>query len=151
MLCGNGRLEDEIKKNAKELGLENDIIYTGGVGGVNVQTCRLYQPFDLYLFPSLWEGLPLTGIEAQTSGLPVLMSDVIAPETIVTDNVTRFSLNQSAEAWADKAREIFTAFARPACQPQVKKAGFDVRDTASWLQEFYIDRTLKALHDEKNL
>lgn len=151
VLCGNGRLEDDIKKKTKELGLENDIIYTGVVGGVNVQTCRLYQAFDLYLFPSLWEGLPLTGIEAQTSGLPVLMSDVIAPETIVTDNVTRFSLNQSAEAWADKALEILTAFDRHDCQPQVKKAGFDVRDTASWLQEFYIDRTLKALHDEKNL
>ena len=89
ILCGNGRLENDIKKRAHELGLENDIIYTGVVGGVNVQTCRLYQAFDLYLFPSLWEGLPLTGIEAQTSGLPILMSDVIAPETWFMDDMRK--------------------------------------------------------------
>ncbi len=150
ILCGNGRLENDIKKRAHELGLENDIIYTGVVGGVNVQTCRLYQAFDLYLFPSLWEGLPLTGIEAQTSGLPILMSDVIAPETIVTDNVTQLSLKQNAEAWADKALDILSNFKRTDCQPQVKKAGFDVRDTAEWLQSFYIERTEKANFFEKN-
>lgn len=150
VLCGNGRLEDDIKKKAKELGIENDIIYTGVVGSVNVQTCRLYQAFDLYLFPSLWEGLPLTGIEAQTSGLPVLMSDVIAPQTIVTDNVTQFSLSNSAEAWADKALEMTDGFIRKDCQPQVKAAGFDVRDTANWLQDFYITKTLEARHREKN-
>lgn len=150
VLCGNGRLEDDIKKKAKALGLEKDIIYTGVVGSVNVQTCRLYQAFDLYLFPSLWEGLPLTGIEAQTSGLPVLMSDVIAPQTIVTDNVSTLSLSLSAEEWAKKALEITNDFTRKDCQPQVKKAGFDVQDTADWLQDLYITRTLEAQYNEKN-
>ena len=51
-------------------------------------------------------GLPLTGIEAQTAGLPVLMSDVITPETIVTDNVTTFSLANTADQWADKALDL---------------------------------------------
>lgn len=145
-LCGEGRLEDDIKKKASELGIENDILFLG----VRSDTNRVYQAYDLFLFPSLWEGLPLTGIEAQTSGLPVLMSDIITPETIVTDNVTQFSLNQSAEAWADKALDILSNFNRTDCQPQVKKAGFDVRDTAEWLQSFYIERTEKANFFEKN-
>ncbi len=150
-LCGNGRLEDEIRQRVKQLGLENDVLFHGVYNGVNVQTCRLYQAYDLYLFPSLWEGLPLTGIEAQTSGLPVLMSDVISSDTVVTDNVTMLSLNKSAEEWADKALELVNGFQRRDCQPQVKKAGFDVRDTANWLQEFYIERTQKAIFDQKNL
>lgn len=145
-LCGEGRLEDDIKKKASELGIENDILFLG----VRSDTNRVYQAYDLFLFPSLWEGLPLTGIEAQTAGLPVLMSDIITPETIVTDNVTQFSLNQSAEAWADKALDILSNFNRTDCQPQVKKAGFDVRDTAEWLQSFYIERTEKANFFEKN-
>ena len=145
-LCGEGRLEDDIKKKASELGIENDILFLG----VRSDTNRVYQAYDLFLFPSLWEGLPLTGIEAQTAGLSVLMSDIITPETIVTDNVTQFSLNQSAEAWADKALDILSNFNRTDCQPQVKKAGFDVRDTAEWLQSFYIERTEKANFFEKN-
>lgn len=151
VLCGNGRLEDEIKQKAKDLGIENAIIYTGVKNQINVQTNRLYQAFDLYLFPSLWEGLPLTGIEAQTSGLPVLMSDVIADETVVTNNVTKLSLTDSAEIWANKALDVVTTFKRTDCQKQVVDAGFDVRNTADYLQEFYIDRTLRARHNEKNM
>ncbi len=151
VLCGNGRLEDDIKAKAKALGIENDIIYTGVKDYVNVQTCRLYQAFDIYLFPSLWEGLPLTGIEAQTAGLPILMSDVIADETIVTPNVTKFSLSSSAEQWADKALDILSNYKRKDGQPEVAKAGFDVRETADWLQEFYIDRTQRAEYYQKNL
>lgn len=81
----------------------------------------------MFLFPSLWEGLPLTGIEAQTAGLPVLMSDVITPETIVTDNVTTFSLANTAEQWADKALDILSSYKRTDCQSQVVKAGFDIQ------------------------
>lgn len=95
VLCGEGKLEDDIKAKTKALGLENDVIFTGVM-----DTSVLYQALDLFLFPSLWEGLPLTGIEAQTSGLPIVMSDVIADETVVTDNVTRLSLSNSADVWA---------------------------------------------------
>ena len=151
VLCGNGRLEDDIKQKAKDLGIENAIIFTGVKNQINVQTNRLYQAFDLYLFPSLWEGLPLTGIEAQTSGLPVLMSDVIADETVATNNVTKLSLTESAQTWADKALDIVTTFQRKDCQKQVVDAGFDVRNTADYLQDFYIDRTLRARHNEKNM
>lgn len=139
-LCGEGRLEDDIKKKACELGLDKDIIFLG----VRSDTNRVYQAYDMFLFPSLWEGLPLTGIEAQTAGLPVLMSDVITPETIVTNSVSTMSLSQSAEAWADKALDILSSYQRKSGQQQVVKAGFDIQTTADKLQEFYIDRTLRA-------
>lgn len=149
VLCGNGILEDNIKTKAKELGIENDVIYTGVKDYVNVETCRLYQAFDLFLFPSLWEGLPLSGIEAQTSGLPLVMSDVIAKQTIVTENVTQVSLSKSTEEWAKICLDILSKFERKDCQKQVVDAGFDVINTANFLQDFYIDRTLRARHMEK--
>ena len=78
------------------------------------------------------------------------MSDVIADETIVTNNVTKFSLSSSADQWADKALEILSNYERKDGQPEVAKAGFDVRNTADFLQEFYTDRTLRAEHIQKN-
>lgn len=144
-LCGEGRLEDEIRQKAKELNIDDSVIFLG----VRKDTNRVYQAYDMFLFPSLWEGLPLTGIEAQTAGLPVLMSDVITPETIVTDNVTTFSLANTAEQWADKALDILSSYKRTDCQSQVVKAGFDIQETADWLQNFYIERTLQARKAEK--
>ena len=137
--------EDEIKQKANELGIADSVIFLG----VRKDTNRVYQAYDMFLFPSLWEGLPLTGIEAQTAGLPVLMSDVITPETIVTDNVTTFSLSNTAEQWADKALDILSSYKRADCQSQVIKAGFDIQETADWLQSFYIERTLKARRAKK--
>lgn len=151
VLCGNGILEDKIKAKANELGIGKDIIYTGAKNGVNVNTGRLYQAFDLYLFPSLWEGLPLTGIEAQTSGLPIVMSDVIAKQTVVTDNVVQLPLSKSSEEWAKTCLDILSTFERKDCKKQVVDAGFDVINTAEFLQNFYIERTLRARHAEKSL
>ena len=139
-LCGEGRLEEDIRKKASDLGIEKDVIFLG----VRKDTNRVYQAYDMFLFLSLWEGLPLTGIEAQTAGLPVLMSDVITPETIVTDNVTCFSLKNSAEQWADKALDILKTYRRTDCRQSVVKAGFDIQSTADWLSEFYIDRNERA-------
>ena len=146
ILCGIGKLEEEIRAKVKALNLENDVIFMGAVSDPQ----RMYQAFDLFLFPSLWEGLPLTGIEAQTSGLPVLMSDVITDETVVTDNVTELPLSASANEWAKKAVEITSDFKRADCSQKTVAAGFDICTTADFLQEFYIDRTKRAIFDQKN-
>ena len=145
-LTGMGELEDSIRSLVSEYGLTDSVRFLG----VRNDTVRLYQAFDLFLFPSLWEGLPVTAIEAQTAGLPVLMTDVIADETVVTGNVTKFSLTRSAEEWADKALDITGSFDRCDVSDQVKKAGFDIIDTAQRLQAFYIDRHQKAEHEKKN-
>lgn len=136
VLCGEGRLEDKIRKQANEMGLADSVIFLG----VREDTNRIYQAYDLFLFPSLWEGLPLTGIEAQTAGLPILMSDVITPEMIITGNVTMYSLKNSAEQWADQALQILEKHQRTDCRSQVVKAGFDIQETADWLQEFYKEK-----------
>lgn len=96
LLVGNGSLESEIKEQVQKLNLDASVIYTGAVGNPQDYLSAM----DLFLFPSLFEGLPLTLVEAQCNGLPVLMSDTISGESILTDIVRTKSLFDSAEEWA---------------------------------------------------
>ena len=139
MLVSDGRLMDEIKEKVHALGLDSSVMFLGNRGDVN----ELMQAMDIFLFPSLWEGLPLTGIEAQTAGLPVVMSDIITNEVCITDSVYMMSLNKSAEEWADKALSVCSNHIRKNVQKQIIDAGFDIRTTAQWLQEFYLRRYIQ--------
>ena len=82
MLVGDGVLRPQIEKKAASPGLLDKIIFTGERSDVN----ELMMAMDLFLFPSLFEGFPVTCIEAQCSGLPVLMADTITPEAALTSN-----------------------------------------------------------------
>ena len=97
LLVGGGPLEDELKGYAKEKKLEDHIIFTGAAD--NPQD--YYNIMDVFVLPSLFEGLPITGIEAQASGLPCVFSDTITQEVQLTDNCKFVSLNDSVKTWAD--------------------------------------------------
>lgn len=139
MLISDGRLMDEIKAKVHRLRLDDSVMFLGNRGDVN----ELMQAMDVFLFPSLWEGLPLTGIEAQTAGLPVVMSDVITDEVCVTENTYRMSLKENAGAWANKVLHVCKDFQRSDVRKQVVDAGFDIRTTTAWLQDFYINRAME--------
>lgn len=145
LLIGDGELIDSCKTLANQLGLGDSVKFLG----VRRDVPRLLQAMDLFLFPSLWEGLPLTVVEAQSSGLPVLMSDVITPEVIITKGLKTCSLNDSAEKWADTALNLSKKYQRYDCRQEIIDAGFDIQSTADFLQEFYIQKTLEALKSEK--
>lgn len=140
MLISDGRLMDEIKAKVRRLGLDDSVMFLGNRGDVN----ELMQAMDVFLFPSLWEGLPLTGIEAQTAGLPVVMSDVITDEVCITENTYMLSLNDCAEVWADKVMSVCSNHIRKNVQKQIIDAGFDIQTTADWLQNFYLDAYRRA-------
>ena len=142
---GEGQLREENENKVAQLGLRDCVRFLGLRNDVN----RLYQAFDLFLFPSLWEGLPLTGVEAQAAGLPVLMSDVITPEVYIVPHLHTKSLSNSAEEWADEALSLIQSYKRRDCINEIRSAGFDIQETADWLQNFYIERTLQARKAEK--
>lgn len=89
---------DEIKQKVTSLGLQNDVLFLGFRNDIN----ELMQAMDVFVLPSLWEGLPFTLVEAQAAGLPCVISDVVSDESIVTDLIKKESLKQSAEIWAKK-------------------------------------------------
>lgn len=136
VLCGEGKLEEDIRRKVKELQLEEHVHFLG----VRPDMDRVYQGFDLFLLPSLWEGLPVVGIEAQTSGLPMLMSDVITDEAVVTSGVMKMSLKQSADAWAETALEMIRTHERQDEYQRIVDAGFDVKETAQWWQNYYLEK-----------
>lgn len=146
IMAGDGALREECMQKVASLGLNDSVKYLG----VRKDIPRVLQGADLFVFPSLWEGLPLSCVEAQSTGLPVLMSDSITPEVLITDGAKTCSLASGAEHWAKEALKLCTSYKRRDCRNDIIKAGFDIQDTADFLQEFYLERTLKAMHAQKN-
>lgn len=95
LLVGKGELEPAIKEKASELGILDRIIFTG----VRSDVPALLSAMDVFVFPSLYEGMPNTVIEAQATGLPCLIADTITREADITGLVHYLSLD-SADAWA---------------------------------------------------
>ena len=94
---------------------------------------------DVFLMPSLFEGLPVVGIEAQASGLPCVFSDTITDEIILSDRAVRLSLEQSDEVWAKELIRLGTADRdRAEGRSVVRGAGYDIVEETKRLQEIYV-------------
>ena len=136
LLIGDGPLREEIEKEVNQSELEKNIKFLG----IREDIPELLSSMNLLLFPSKFEGLPVTLVEAQTSGLQCLISDVISDESVLVPAlITKMSLKKSAAEWADKAIELSHYDRRSYCQ-EVSEAGFDIQKNAKWLQEFYIKK-----------
>ena len=136
MLIGGGKLEKEIRAKADELNIRDHIIFAGqhsDLGGY-------YSAMDLFLFPSLYEGLGIVAVEAQCSGLPVIASDMVPAEAKVTDRMQFISLKESPVEWAKKC--ILAAEAcrdgREACYDIVAKSHYNISTVADFLQNYYL-------------
>lgn len=139
LLIGIGPLQEEIKQKVKDLKLQDKVIFAGFIKNVN----DYMQAMDAFIMPSLYEGLPVTGVEAQASGLPCFMSkDVITEEVKITKNLTFISLNESAELWAKTI--LNSDLTRKDTKKELKEAGYFIKDTAKELVDFY----LKGGNDE---
>ncbi len=88
---------------------------------------------DCFVLPSKWEGLPVTLMEAQASGVACVISDIVTEEADITNNVTRISLNQSVDFWAKKLENIRRNFVRESTRIQIIDNGFDVSKEVLYL------------------
>ena len=126
-----------MKEKVAKLGLDDCVEFLGARNDVPT----LLKDFDVFLLPSLFEGLPLVGIEAQAAGLPMITSNTVTLEADVTGNVTFLPLELSAEEWAKKILEVNESFVRKDMTQKVREAGYDIKQTAQWLQKFYLEKT----------
>jgi glycosyltransferase involved in cell wall biosynthesis len=99
LLIGDGPLRSAIERRASQTGVADKVIFAG----IRTDVPRLMLgAMDAFVFPSLYEGLGLAGIEAQAAGLPLIVSDVVPEEIgVVNSLVRRLPLSQPASAWAD--------------------------------------------------
>lgn len=146
-LVGGGELNDELKNQIKakvdDLGLHDAVKFLGVRSDVN----RVLQGMDSFVLPSLYEGLPVTMIEAQASGLPCTISDRVPKQCDVTGNVQVIGLDESPAEWAKRILDQYAASAgtnRSSGADAVANAGFDITANAEWLQKFYLDALAKA-------
>lgn len=145
ILVGSGRLKEEIIKEAKELGINNNVIMVGSSSKVS----DYLSAGDAFLFPSFFEGFPNAVLEAQTSGLPCLISDTITTEVLINRNCVSFPLNKDAEAWAKKITELPPLEKRIAGANNVKEKGFSVDDEVTKIESVYIEIIKTISHSNK--
>ena len=139
LLVGEGALKNEIKVKAESLGVSDKVIFAG----VRNDTHRLLQAMDCFVFPSIYEGLPVAVIEAQAVGVPSLISDTVTDEVCLTDLATRLSLQKSSEIWAKEILNKTDNFKRTEPKQQIIDSGYDISATAHWLQNFYKEKAGK--------
>lgn len=133
LLIGDGILKDKIKNRMRELEIEDNVIMTGVRSDVN----KLIQAMDCFVFPSLYEGLPLTVVEAQVAGLPCYISASITKEVCLSDLVKMLSINDSPSKWSNEVLKCKDCDVRQDVSGKIIKAGYDVSSTAQWLADFY--------------
>lgn len=138
LLVGDGKLRERIENKAQELEIKEKVIMTGIRSDVN----KLIQAMDCFVFPSLYEGLPVTVVEAQAASLPCFISDKITDEVCITDLVKRLSIDNAPNLWADEIVNS-TDLCRKNMSKEISSAGYDINITAKWLQNFYIENAGK--------
>lgn len=130
LLVGDGELRSAIERKICELKIEDRVVMVGSRKDV----ARLMSAMDLFVFPSVWEGLPVTVIEAQAAGLHSLISDRITKDVDVSELVERLPVGD-AKHWA--ARILDMDSCRVDVTNKINRAGFDVKDTATKMIAFY--------------
>lgn len=135
LLAGQGPLMEEIKNKVKSLKLEKNVKFLGQRNDAN----ELYQAFDVFLLPSLYEGLPVVGVEAQATGLLCELSNDMTKETKVL-NITKFmSLNNTPEEWADNILDDVKKYKRIDTSKEMTAKNFNIKEEAKKLEEYYLD------------
>ena len=130
-----GYPEKKIRAKVESLGLTDRVIFAG----VQEDVSPFYQAMDLFLMPSLFEGLPLVLVEAQTSGVPCVISDKIPEDSIlIPDLVSVCKLSDDASTWAKTAWKHIHDQRRDRSN-EIAVCGFDIRKTAEWLTDFYME------------
>ena len=141
-LIGEGVLEKAIQAKVAALGIEEQVKFLG----IRSDVHAWMQGMDVLVFPSLFEGLPVTLIEAQAAGLAIVASDTVTREVALTKLIKYQSLATEDRDWAAcicKTASEYTIENRNEyaglSAEKLIEAGYDIAETAKWLQEFYCD------------
>ncbi len=132
LLMAGAEETDELRELAAGLGISDSARFLGRRSDIP----QLLSGMDVFVFPSFKEGLPVSVVEAQAAGLPVLMSDTVTDEVCITDNIKRLSIEADPSEWAKEIEKVPDG-PRAAAFEKVRKCGWDIADCANTLVEFY--------------
>lgn len=140
ILLGEGDGMQAARELAKELGIEDKVYFLGNHSNVY----DYYQAMDYFVYPSRFEGLPGTVVEAQAAGLRCVMSDTICREVMVTDLVHTMSIADDPITWAQYIAAT-AEYERQGRVEEMRDAGFDVNGQAEIMKNFYLDEKFSSL------
>jgi glycosyltransferase involved in cell wall biosynthesis len=141
VMIGTGELEQSMKEKAHALGIEDRTLFPGQMADVS----GWYQAMDCFVLPSLFEGLPVVGIEAQASGLPCVFSDRVTDEVLLSPQARRISLRADDAVWADAVMAASRADTdRSRGSAVTRQAGYDIHEEARKLQKIYLEMASRA-------
>ncbi len=134
VLLGDGELMPEIREKAKMLGIADKVVFVGNVGNAN----EWYQAFDTFILPSIWEGLPVVGVEAQAADLPCVFSSCITKEIGLSEDAVFIGLDESITKWVEAIERGFSKTERKDRTELIRDNNYDIELEAIKLQNRYL-------------
>lgn len=135
LLVGEGNLREAISERIEELGLRESVRLLG----IRKDIPDILSAGDLFVLPSLFEGLSVVLIEAQANGIPCVVADHLAKEGIVADNVFSLSLDRPKEIWAERIVQVLNNEKHRSNIELLKEKGFDITLVSRWLTDYYLN------------
>lgn len=134
VLLGDGERMDAVRQKAEKLRLNDAVLFVGNVENVN----EWYQAFDCFVLPSIWEGLPVVGVEAQAADLPCIFSSNITREVGFSERAKFVGLNEPLERWATAIEDAFKQTERVDRTKLITEKHYNIEVEAMRLQEIYL-------------
>jgi len=133
IILGDGELRQQLQSYAEKLKISNRLFFLGNVPDAN----RYYSTFDVFVFPSLFEGLPYTLIEAQCNGVPIVASNTISAECNLSNEISFLKLEDNVEKWKEKIIE--SVGNRYECIEQIIQNGYSIKNTVHVVEKIWED------------
>lgn len=130
-IVGDGELREQLEKQCDRLGIERYVHFLGK----RKDAFKLYQMMDLFLFPSNMEGLGLSLIEAQASGIKCICSDAVPKEAVITENVSVLPL--VIDEWIKCIEQLDNYSERKNMYQEIRDAGYDIKDQIKVIEDEY--------------
>lgn len=131
-LVGDGPRKKAVEQRVRDMNLSNSVVFLGSRNDVD----RIYNMADVFIMPSLSEGLGTALIEAQANGLPCLASDTIPHEANQTGTVSFFPLSKSASEWADRLASLGKS-RHPENYRKLLSSGYNAKNSVKMLEQVY--------------
>ena len=133
---GTGPLQEKIKNKVKELNIDGDVLFLNSRTDVN----EILSVTDVFLLPSLFEGLPFVSLEGQASSVLFFASNNVSKEIAITDLVHFIDLAESSEQWAEKISKVLKNKINrkdKKYQEEIRKAGYDINNVCHIIEKEY--------------
>lgn len=133
LLVGAGELESSIRQQIHDLDIDSKVVFAGLRSDVD----KVLQAIDLIIMPSLFEGLPVSLVEAQAAGLPIIAADTISKDVALTPEIHFISLNGPIQNWIECVIDIQKNYMRQDTTEEIRRKGFDINKIAKQLSSIY--------------